>query len=118
MVHALGGGYTLCGTHNRVLPTSRMKAQENAALADHLEWQQKMTARAEQRKKLEIEVQYNNLRKKVYKCAHDIATGWDLDCFYPKLTPPNSHVETSCPSSSSSRGGNVAGVEILALFVA
>ena len=79
-------------TSNQYKDDPRMKMQEDAALADHLEWQQKMTDRAEQRSKLEIEVRYDDLKKKVYKCAHDIATGWYSDCFYRKLTPPHSQL--------------------------
>jgi hypothetical protein len=79
-------------TSNQYKDDPRMKVQEDAALADHIEWQQKMTNRAEQRSKLEIEVRYDDLKKKVYKCAHDIATGWYLDCFYRKLTPSNSQL--------------------------
>ena len=32
------------------------------------------------------------MKKRVNKCAHDIATGWYSDCFYCKLTPSNSQL--------------------------
>jgi hypothetical protein len=69
----------------------RMKAQEDAVLAYHLEWQANIIARAEQRSKLEIEVRYKYL-KKVYNCTNNIATGWYTDCFYHKLVPSDSQL--------------------------
>ena len=50
-------------TSNQYKDDPHMKMQEDAALADHLEWQQKMTDQAEQRSKLEIEVRYDDLKK-------------------------------------------------------
>ena len=47
---------------------------EDAALADPLKWQQKMTNHVEERSKLEIEAQYKHLKRKVYKYKHDITT--------------------------------------------
>jgi hypothetical protein len=65
------------------------EAQEDVALVDHLGWQLKMTVCTEQQSKLEIEVRYRDLKKTVYNCANDVATGWYTNCFHSKLVPPN-----------------------------
>ena len=81
-----------CHTSNQCKNDPPMKVQWDAALADHMEWKQKMTARAEQRNKFEIEVRYDDLKKKNYRCAHTIATGRYSDCFYCKFTPHTSQL--------------------------
>ena len=63
----------------------RMKEQEDGALADHIAWQLKMTARAEQRSLLEIEVRYEDLKKKTYELAEHTATAWYTNAFYRGL---------------------------------
>jgi hypothetical protein len=51
-----------------------------------------MTVCVEQQSKLEIEVRYRDLKKTVYNCANDVATGWYINCFHRKLVPPNSQL--------------------------